>query len=102
MAARHCHLLQVQQNRGARVVIGRPPWTSAHDLLERFSLHRVTEVYKQKLAFLVWYSRPPPVPNRIARTRKTRYIDAVRAVVRVGPKPKAVGKPDVNFKPGSH
>ena len=57
LAARHCHRLQVLQNRGARVVFGRPPWTSAHDLLERLSLYRVTEVYKQKLAFLAWRCR---------------------------------------------
>ena len=57
LAARHCHRLQVLQNRGARVVFGCPPWTSAHDLLERLSLYRVTEVYKQKLALLAWRCR---------------------------------------------
>ena len=49
--------LRCMQKRGARVVFRRPPWTSAHDLLERLSLYRVTEVYKQKLAFLAWRCR---------------------------------------------
>ena len=57
LAARHCHRLQVLHNRGARVVFGRPPWTSAHGLLKRLSLYRVTEVCKQKLAFLAWRCR---------------------------------------------
>ena len=46
--------LQVAQNRAARAVFGRPRFTRASDLLERLSVHRVDEVYRQNLLVLVW------------------------------------------------
>ena len=54
---RYLDRLQVLQNSGARAVFGRPPWSSARDLLERIAVFRVAEVFNQKLAYLVWRCR---------------------------------------------
>ena len=50
---RYLDRLQVLQNSGARAVFGRPPWSSARDLLECMAVFRVAEVFNQKLAYLV-------------------------------------------------